>query len=143
MKIQVIVDKNNEEKIVIYTKEETNLAKQIEKIVNENAFELLGYKDEEIVKLTPSQIYCVSVIDNKVWAILEKEKYLLKHRLYEVQKKLPENFVKINQSCIANIDKINRFDASFSGTLKLIFKNSYTDYVSRRQLKTVKERIGI
>ena len=61
----------------------------------------------------------------------------------DMEKKLPENFVKINQSCIANIDKINRFDASFSGTLKLIFKNSYTDYVSRRQLKTVKERIGI
>lgn len=143
MKIQVIVDKNNEEKIVIYTKKETDLAKQIEKIVNENTVELLGYKDEEIVKLNPSQIYCVSVIDNKVWAILEKEKYLLKHRLYEVEGKLPENFVKINQSCIANINKINRFDASFSGTLKLVFKNGYTDYVSRRQLKKVKERIGI
>lgn len=143
MKIEVIVDKNNEEKIVIYTKEETDLAKQIEKIVNENAVEFLGYKNEQIVKLNPFDIYYVTVIDNKVYAVLEKEKYLLKERLYALEEKLPENFVKVNQSCIANIKKIKRFDASFSGTLKLIFNNGHTDYVSRRQLKKVKERIGI
>ena len=71
------------------------------------------------------------------------EKFEIKTRLYVIEEKLPENFIKINQSCIANINQIERFDASISGTLKIRFKNGYTDYVSRRQLKNVKERIGI
>ena len=56
---------------------------------------------------------------------------------------LGTDFIKINQSCIANIRQIQRFDTSFSGTLRVIFKNGYTDYVSRRQLKAVKERLGL
>ena len=57
--------------------------------------------------------------------------------------KICSNFVKINQSCIVNVNKIERFDTSVSGTLKVSLKNGYTDYVSRRQLKPIKERIGI
>jgi len=37
---------------------------------------------------------------------------------------------------------IKKFDVSFGGALTVIFKNGYTDYVSRRQMKIVKERIG-
>ena len=103
----------------------------------------IGYKDKEIISLDSSDIYCVSIIDNKVYAICEKEKLILKERLYILEEKLPGNFLKINQSCIANLNKVERFDASISGTLKLRFKNGYTDYVSRRQLKFIKERLGI
>ena len=71
------------------------------------------------------------------------EEYLLKERLYSLEEKLPETFVRINQSCLANIKKMDRFDTTISGTLKIQFKNGHMDYVSRRQLKTVKERIGI
>ena len=56
---------------------------------------------------------------------------------------LGEGFVKINQSCIANTKKILRFSASISGALQVTFKNGYRDYVSRRQLKTVKKRMGL
>ena len=78
-----------------------------------------------------------------MYAVCEKNKYLLKKRLYLLEEKLPESFVKINQSCLANIKKTERFDTSISGTLKIRFKNGDTDYVSRRQLKAVKERLGI
>ena len=61
----------------------------------------------------------------------------------ELEEKLPLDFVKINQSCLANIKKIERFSASVGGSLKVIFKNGHTDYVSRRQLRTVKEKLGI
>ena len=53
------------------------------------------------------------------------------------------NFVRINQSCIANINQIKKFSASFNGFLQVHFKNGYIDYVSRRELKNVKERVGI
>ena len=53
------------------------------------------------------------------------------------------DFVKLNQSCIVNIKKIECFDASLGGALKVTLKNGYRDYVSRRQLKAVKERLGL
>ena len=67
---------------------------------------------------------------------------MIKERLYTVENTVGDSFIKINQSCIVNIDKIERFEASFSGALTVVLKNGYKDYISRRQLKIVKERIG-
>lgn len=143
LKCEIIIDPDCEEKVLIYVKEKSSLAEEIKKLAEQNPTELFGYRDSEISKLELADINCISVINNKVYAICDKERYLLKERLYSLEEKLPENFVKINQSCLANIRKMERFDTSISGTLKIRFKNGYTDYVSRRQLKTIKERIGI
>lgn len=143
MKCEIIIESEKEEKVVIYAKENNRLIDHIKQFVETCNMGLIGYKNKEIVTLNPSDIYCFTVIDNKVYAIYENEKFLLKERLYSLEEKLPDFFVKINQSCIANLNKIERFDASISGTLKLQFKNGYTDFVSRRQLKFIKERIGI
>ncbi len=144
MKCRTVVDKEREEEVVIYTKGENPLVKEIESLVNGKNVEFLGYKDADIVKIQPSEVYCFSVVDTKVCAILERETFTLKQRLYAVEEMLKGNkdFVKINQSCLANIKKIERFDTSLSGTLVVKFKNGYKDYVSRRQMKIVKERIG-
>ena len=56
---------------------------------------------------------------------------------------MSEDFLKINQSCIVSIDRIERFDVTPGGALTVIMKNGYKDYVSRRQMKAVKERLGI
>ena len=56
---------------------------------------------------------------------------------------IDDTFIYINQGCLANINLIDRFDASIGGTLLIIFKSGYKDYVSRRQLKKIKERLGI
>ena len=54
-----------------------------------------------------------------------------------------DNFIYINQSCLINISKIKCFDVNFSGALNVILKFGYSDYVSRRQVKNVKVRLGI
>lgn len=143
MKFRFFIDKNREEEVIVYAHEKTKLVEGIEKLVTENNFELIGYADREAVKLDLADVYCFTVENNKIYAVCENEKYLLKLRLYQIEEKLSENFIKINQSCIANIRKIRKFDASFSGTLTVIFKNGYKDFVSRRNVKNVKERLGL
>lgn len=143
LKCEIIFDPVCEEKVLIYARENNLLVEAIQKLAEQSSTELLGYNNSEIKKLNPMDINCISIINNKVYAICDKERYLLKERLYSLEAKLPESFVKINQSCLANIKKMERFDTSISGTLKIRFKNGYTDYVSRRQLKAIKERIGI
>lgn len=143
MKFRFLIDKNREEEVIVYAHKKTKLVESIENIVKENNFELIGYADREAVKLDLADVYCFTVENNKIYAVCENEKYLLKSRLYQVEENLSENFIKINQSCIANVRKIRKFDASFSGTLTVIFKNGYKDFVSRRNVKNVKERLGL
>ena len=143
MKISVFTDKNREEEIVIFAHEETELINQIKSLINDYSSQITGFKENEIYQLKATDIYCFAVENNKVFAITENDKFLLKNRLYSIEEGLSSDFIKINKSCIANIKKIERFDAAITGTLMVRFKNGYTDYVSRRSVKSVKERLGI
>lgn len=143
MKISVFIDENHEEEIRIFTHKQTELINQIKSLVGDYSSVINGFKEKEIFPLKISDIYCFTVEDNKVFAITEDDKFFIRERLYNIEKELSNDFIKINKSCIANIKKIERFDATFSGTLMVKFKNGYTDYVSRRSVKNVKERLGL
>lgn len=143
MKCTVILDKTREEEIVIYAHQKNEMIFEIERMAQEKPLQMTGFLNEEIVRLEPQDIYCFTVEGGRLYAIGENEKYLIKARLYNIEEILDKNFIKINQSSIANVKKIQKFDASISGTLKVIFKNGHTDYVSRRNIKNVKERLGL
>ncbi len=143
MKYTTVIDKLREEEVIIYAHSRTPEVEEIERFVSGQVSELTGYIDRSAVKLELAEIHFFTVEGGKVYAVTQTEKYLLRLRLYMVEEMLDDNFVKINQSCIANIKKIKRFDACVSGAMRVMFKNGCTDYVSRRQLKTVKERLGL
>ena len=143
VKCTVIVDSTREEEILIYVHKKTAIINEIERMATGEESGLIGFFREEIVRFDVKDVYCFTVDNGKLYAVCKNERYLLKTRLCNVEQTLDKNFIKINQSSIANINKIHKFDASISGTLKVIFKNGYTDYVSRRNIKNVKERLGI
>lgn len=143
MKCQTIIDKSREEEVIIYVHEKSELSEEIESLVLGTSTELIGYSDKLAIKINLSEIFCIVVEDSKVYVMTENEKLRMKQRLYVLEEMLGNDFVKINQSCIVNIRKIERFDASFAGALSVTLKNGHKDYVSRRQLKTVKERVGL
>lgn len=142
MKLKIFVDKSKEEEILIYVHEKNGLVEEIERLVSENNFELIGYKDNEAQKLSLLEVNCFICENNKVFALTD-EKLAVRLRLYQIEDLLDDNFVRINQSCIANIRKIEKTQADFSGALTVVFKNGYRDYISRRNLKKVKERLGV
>ena len=143
MKCTVILDTNREEEVIIYAHNRNEFIEELEGMIEGKSKTLNGYSRGEIVKLDVKDIFYFTVEDNKLYAYGEKEKYLLKTRLCHIEQTLDNRFVKINKSSIANISKIQKFDASIYGTLKVVFKNGHTDYVSRRNLKNVKERLGL
>lgn len=81
--------------------------------------------------------------NKKVFIITQNAEYLIKERLYQIEEIIDDNFIKINQGCLINISKILKFDSSIIGTLKVILINGFEDYISRRELKNVKRRIGL
>lgn len=143
MKVQTVIDPTAEERVVIYAREKSELVNAIEHLVTDTAFELVGYRGREGVRLDAREVACFIVEGGRVYAVTGKERLELRCRLYQLETALSEDFVKIHQSALANIRQIASFDASISGTMRVHFKNGYGDYVSRRCLKQVKERLGL
>ena len=143
MKCTVIIDGEHEEEVIIYAKKMTDDILEISELINKNNSDLIGYNQQEAVVLSHNDIICVFVEDGRVNAMTDEGVYRLKERLYTLESTLGASFVKINQSCIANTKAIQKFESSFGGSLRVVFKNGHTDYISRRQLKAVKTKFGI
>ncbi len=142
MKYKIYIDREREEEILIYAHEKNALVERIEEVILEQQRDILAFGDGEVVKLCENEIFCFVVEEGKVFALTERNKLQLKMRLYQLEEQFSSGFVKINQSCLVNVDKIARFDASIGGSLMVTLKNGYKDYISRRQMRAVKDRIG-
>ena len=142
MKLNVFVDKTKEEKIDIYVHEEKQIVEDIKKLISEEK-EIICYNNSELRKVNFSEVVLFSVENERLAVFIGNEKLYTKDRLYMIEEKMPGCFIKLNQSAIGNIKRIKKFDCSVSGTLKVIFDNGLEDFVSRRQLKAVRERLGI
>ncbi len=143
MKCIVNINENCNEEVHIFARKRTRLVNEIESLVKNGLNELTGYADGETYVVSLGEVCCFTIENNKVYALTDNNKLHIKQRLYQVEDMLDNGFIKINQSCIVNIKFILKFDAAFSGVLNVTLKNGYTDYVSRRNVKAVKERLGV
>ena len=74
----------------------------------------------------------------------EEGEYVLRLRLYEVEQRLnPHQFVRISNSEIINLKKIDYFDLSFTGTICVKLRGGMVTYISRRYVSKVKTILGI
>ena len=143
MKYKLIIDKNAEEEIVAIVHAPSSLTQQIEDLVcnYSGAESMMGYRDDEMRKLTFQEIECITIMDRKVIAIDTKgNRYSLKDRLRDLEAILPSYFIRINKSTLANEHCIAHFDAVFSGGVDAVFRCGYREYVSRRCFAEIKRR---
>ena len=143
MKYKLIIDKNAEEEIIAIVHTPSSLTRQIEDLVCgfSGADGIMGYRDDEMRKLSFGEIECITILDRKVIAIDTKgNHYSLKDRLRDLENILPSYFIRINKSSIANEHSILRFDAVFSGGIDAVFRCGYREYVSRRCFAEIKRR---
>ena len=140
------IDKNCKEEVTATVHKRTPLIDEIEKLVlQENITDKIpGYYEYEITMLDISQVECFYVEADKTYAsYIAGERYLIKKRLYELENVLPADFERINKSAIANWKKISKFKVQLSGSVAVVFKNGYTDYISRRCFAELKRRYGL
>ena len=142
MKFRFVKSEDTQE-IVAYNIEKTNLIKEIELLCYQDSNLIIGYDNKIIKELNPIEIECFYTQNEKIYARTNNKDYLVKKRLYELNEMLKDSFIYINQGCLVNIKKIDHFDASISGTLLIYLKSGFKDYVSRRQIKNIKERLGL
>lgn len=143
MKCYTYIKENEEERVLIYAHDRTRLVEDIESLVLSSEVDLTGSYDSEIIKIDINDVVCFISENNKVYALIGDKKYQIRYRLYQIEELNLNMFIKINQSCLANKTKIKRFETTIGGALKVVFKNEYIDFISRRELKNVKNRMGL
>ena len=143
MKYKLIIDKNVEEEIIAIVHSPSSLTQQIENLVYNfsGADCIMGYRDDEMKKLTFQEIECITILDRKVMAIdINGNHYRIQDRLRDLEEVLPSYFIRINKSSIANEHRILRFNTAFNGGIDAVFQCGYKDYVSRRCFAEIKRR---
>ena len=132
-------------KTFVYTDKITEEVLRIKSFVLENSESLLiGFLDEKIKILNPAKIYRIYTENSKVFAESIDEKYLVKKRIYQLEDILkPKKFVRISNSELINLNLVDSFDLSYSGTISVKMKNNSKTFVSRRYVKKIKETLGI
>ena len=144
MKYSIIIDKERDEEVIIYAKERGELVERIEALLRERKSDVIvAVSGNDTVMLGAGDIICFTVVDGATYALTEKGKYKTKMRLYQAEEDYGSDILKINQSCLVRVSAIERFSASIGGSLIVHLKGGYKDYVSRRQMKMVKERMGL
>ena len=143
MKYRLIIDKNAEEEIVAIVHAPSLLTQQIENLIcsYSGSDSIMGYKDDEMRKLSFQEIECITILDRKVIAIDTRgNHYRIQERLRDLEEWLPSYFIRINKSTLANEHRIQRFDAVFSGGVDAVFQCGYREYVSRRCFAEIRRR---
>lgn len=143
MKFRLIIDRTKEEEVVVTAHEKSALTGRIEQLVLDHtgSGRIAAYTEDETKLLSFSRIECITVLDGKTWAVdVRGERFRLRQRLYELEEMLPACFIRINKSALANEDRLDRFETSFSGAVDAVFKCGYREYVSRRCFAAIRRR---
>ena len=86
MKFRLIIDKEQEEEIVVTVHRRSPLIDEIEALISKYSDRIPGYTEDDIKMLSVLEIECVTVLDGKTYAIDSKNcHYRLKQRLYELE----------------------------------------------------------
>lgn len=143
MKFNLFIDESAEESVTVVAHKKSALTDALEDTVRGycGEDELIAYSNEKMRSVAFTEIECVWVVDGKS-EMIDKygERYTVKERLYEVEQRLPNYFIRINKSAIANERAIKCFNTSLSGGVTVDFKCGYSDYVSRRCFADIKRR---
>lgn len=143
MKYRLIIDKEAPEEIIAVVHAPSELTRQIENLVRSYSGpdSLMGSREDELRRLTFSEIECITILDRKVIAIdTDGNHYRIQERLRELEELLPSYFIRINKSTLANEHRIARFDTVFSGGVDAVFRCGYREYVSRRCFAQIRRR---
>ena len=113
MQLEVKIDSScMEPKVIILTASMTEDVHTILNKLSDYAPQIIsGSKDDKIEVIDQADLIRIYANAGKVFAVTQKGEYALRLRLYEIEERLPSHqFVRISNSEIINLKKVNNFD---------------------------------
>jgi DNA-binding LytR/AlgR family response regulator len=98
------------------------------------------YSDDIVKLVNVSDIYYIESVDGKTIVCCEKEKYLVKNRLYQIYEKLKNNgFIQISKYCVLNINKLDKFRPLDNNRLEAVLSNGVYLCITRKYISGIKQ----
>ncbi|WP_082232616.1 LytTR family DNA-binding domain-containing protein [Halobacillus massiliensis] len=144
MNVKIDLNGNNEQlSVTIHAKEWSEELEQLVQLINGSQRKrLIGMEGAQSVLLSPEDIEYVYSESGRVFAQIGSRSLELKMKLYEVEEFLkPYQFGRFSKSVIGSIRHIERFELSFNGNLCVYFTSGNKEYVSRRYVRSLKEKL--
>lgn len=145
MKISIEnINHNEEEEIIIRCYEVNDEILELMKKLKTKSNTLIGYNDDAIYQLNPSNVYYFESLDNKVFIYCRDKLYESKQKLYELEQICDQRkFFRASKSIIINIAKISYIKPSLSGRFEATMENGEKVLVSRQYVPILKAKLGI
>ncbi len=144
MQIEIQIDSSHSDtKVIVMAPSMTEEVDSLVKMLSDNAPHFLtGSRNNKLEVLEPADLIRIYSSSGKVFAVTPKGEYTLRLRLYELEQRLDHNrFVRISNSEIINLKKVEHFDLNFTGTICAKLTNGTKSYVSRRYLPKIKQML--
>ncbi|MBE5882544.1 MAG: LytTR family transcriptional regulator [Lachnospiraceae bacterium] len=143
MKIKIEIDENlTEEEIVIRGSSLTEEMAAVQKAVAEvlaRKQTLTFYKNETEFYIPLDDILFFETDGGGISAHTTTDVYAVKYKLYELEKVLPRNFIRVSKSTILNVSKVYSVERNLTASSVVQFTNSHKQvYVSRYYYKSLK-----
>ena len=135
-------------KNICITIDVVQLTEEVQKIIDyisnisKKQSQIIADKDNKIYILELKDVICFFSKDKYNYVRTVNGIYRIKMKLYELEEVLDKNdFIKISNSCIVNINQVECFDISILGTIVVKLKDDTKENVSKRNIKKVKQML--
>lgn len=134
MKVRIELDDSvNEEEITIKVSKISDEILQLQQYLQNRDFEPIFYKNQQEYYFELRNILFFESYDNKIYAHTKQEVYEVKYKLYELEKNLPNYFMRISKSGILNTKQIYSLLKLFSNTVEVEFFDTHKKIHISRQ----------
>lgn len=146
MKIQFLKDEAQlSDEITIKYSKDSEIIDRLKKYISEINKEYCKielYKNDVQYFVEVDKILFFETEDNKIMAHTKDDIFLSKYKLYELEKLLPEQFIRVSKSTIVNAKHVYSIDRNVTSSSCITFAGTYKNiYVSRRYYKDFKNKV--
>jgi len=147
LKINIeIVNDIAEDEIIIRCRELTDMVTDIQKAITEktsNPPKIVFYKDKEEYYFPLNKILFFETENDIVYAHTASETYKTEFKLYQLQKMLLVQFIRVSKSTIVNVNHILSISKNLTSSSLVKFNKSHKQiYVSRLYYKDLKQKLA-
>ncbi len=98
-------------------------------------------KEGKQYQLNCKHITYIESEDGKNIVHTNQKEFISKKRLYELEKELPKDFVRVGKGIILNLNQVDFYQPQMNGLMKAVLLNQDVVFISRKYLKEVRMKI--
>jgi len=133
-KINIVFSEENAEKV----------NRMLDSIAKGEDIYITVESEEGLKHIESRRIHYFIIEDEEVMAVLLKNKFTVKMKLYELEEMLKNKyFIRVSKYALVNINRIDYIKPAFNSKLLLLMKNGDKVEVNRRYYKAFKDALNL